>query len=145
MLGLSTRKRAAMARYDYSDDEDFFDQGFERDGVVSVWLRLEEFCDVPDIDALQDYCGIGYYNVHNQEAFRFEDVVPLHQLFEKISYSRSFALSAINRAKAIGVENAYWLLVQFDLEYDPLRVQRKPTHHLLFIGTFPYVADSGRV
>jgi len=30
-----------MAKRDYSEDEDFYSQGFERKGVLSVWLGLE--------------------------------------------------------------------------------------------------------
>jgi hypothetical protein len=53
-----------MALHDYAaiDEGDFYGQGFEQDGVVSVWVGLSNGADDrEEIDVLQDLCGIGCY------------------------------------------------------------------------------------
>lgn len=51
----------------YSDDNDYYNQGFEKEGIVSIWAGiLGEDVD-PDLDILRDLCGVGYYNLDDQE------------------------------------------------------------------------------
>ncbi|HGJ9256833.1 TPA: hypothetical protein ACJ829_000424 [Acinetobacter baumannii] len=43
----------------YSDDNDYYNQGFEKEGIVSIWAGiLGEDVD-PDLDILRDLCGVG--------------------------------------------------------------------------------------
>ncbi|MFC0682928.1 hypothetical protein ACFFGH_34300 [Lysobacter korlensis] len=127
-----------MTRRDFSEDEHYYTQAFERDGVVSVWLELDKPDQEADVDALQSCCGVGYYNIDNQEANHLDARVSLDRLFADVSYSESFAPAAIDRAKELGIDSAYWLLVQFDFAYDPSKVSRPPTGELVFLGVFPY-------
>ena len=131
-----------MPERDYSEDEDYYSQGFERDGVVSIWLELTKHEEESELDALQDCCGVGYYNLDNQEANHLDEVVSLDQLLADISYSGSFSKAAIARANSMGIESAYWVLAQFDFAYDPSRVKRNPTNKIVFIGFFPYAATT---
>ena len=66
----------------------------------------------------------------------------MDNLFRGISYSESFSSAVIQKAKTMGIEAAYWLLVQFDFDYSPSKVKRPPTEDLVFIGVFPYVAKT---
>src|SRR5689334_12444520 len=54
-----------MPLRDYSDDDDFYAQGFDREGVVSIWLELAPGKEDSNVDALQDLCGVGYYDLDN--------------------------------------------------------------------------------
>jgi hypothetical protein len=46
--------------YEALDEDDFYDQGFERPGVVSVWLGTERPGAVgPNLDVLQISAGWG--------------------------------------------------------------------------------------
>lgn len=80
-----------MAIRDYSDDEDYYSQGFEKEGVVSIWVGLEGRGNESNVDTLQDLCGVGYCNIDNQESncFAFE-LVDLEKLFGDLSYSDFF-------------------------------------------------------
>jgi hypothetical protein len=54
---------------DYTEDNDYYTQGFESEGVVSIWVGLTNSKDTPDeIDVLQDLCGVGYYDLDSQES-----------------------------------------------------------------------------
>ena len=65
-----------MTKPDRSDDDDFYDQGFDRKGFVSVWAGKIEPRLESEIDVLQDLCGVGYYRLSDQEGnnFDFEEV-----------------------------------------------------------------------
>ena len=91
-----------MALYDYAetDDEDYYAQGFERTGYVSLWLGLADQSTAGDeIDVLQDLCGVGYYNIDSQESncdeFRVVSVV---DLLGELSYSPTFRDEAVKAA-----------------------------------------------
>ncbi|MBC7752310.1 MAG: immunity 22 family protein [Candidatus Saccharibacteria bacterium] len=127
-----------MPERDYSEDENYYSQGFERDGVVSIWLELAKHQEESEDDALQDCCGVGYYNLDHQETNYLDEVAHLDQLFADISYSDSFSKPPISKAKSMGIESAYWVLAQFNFAYDPSRVKREPTNELVFIGFFSY-------
>ena len=127
-----------MALRDYSEDDDYYAQGFERKGVVSVWLKTAPSNEDPRIDALQDLCGVGYYRLDNQEAFTLGESASISALLEHISYSATFSNDVVRRAEELGISSACWLLAQFDFEYDPSKVQRPISNRLAFIGAFPY-------
>jgi hypothetical protein len=128
-----------MARRDYSDDEDFYSQGLEKKGLVSVWLGMKDRSAERDIDTLQDLCGVGYYRLSDQESnsfnYEFTDI-PL--LLADLSYSSSYAEEVIKAAKAKGIEKARRIIVQYDFAYDPAVVTRTIEDDPIFIGVFPY-------
>lgn len=128
---------------DYSVEDDYYTQGFEKDGIVSIWVGLKDNTnDSEDLDVLQDLCGVGYYELSNQEANCFEfRRVSLEKLLEDISYSNSFMTEALERAKKKGLTEGLWITVQYDFEYDPSRVKRKIADDPVFLGCFSYVAE----
>ena len=124
---------------DYSDDEDYYSQGFERKGVVSVWFGLNDRSNEPDADTLQDLCGVGYYKVSDQEGNCFDfKFVDIEELLSDLSYSESFLDGVVKAAKNKKVETARWVTVQYDFAYAPERVKRKIEEDPIFIGVFPY-------
>lgn len=131
-----------MALKDYAalDEEDFYGQGFQKEGGVSVWAGLsDDSGDVERIDVLQDLCGVGYYDLDRQASNSFDfRFVPLRRLLEEISYSSSFIGPVLEAAKSRGLESARWVLLQFDFAYDPARVKRPIAPDPVFLGVFPY-------
>lgn len=124
------------------DEEDYYGQGFRKDGVISIWVGLsDDSDDAQELDVLQDLCGVGYYDLDFQEGncFNFE-LVPLRRLLEEVSYSATFMDPVLEAAKAKGLTSARWLLVQFDFAYDPSRVKRPIATDPVFLGIFPYEA-----
>ncbi|MED5526275.1 MAG: immunity 22 family protein [Pseudomonadota bacterium] len=132
-----------MSLKDYSDEDDYYTQGFEKEGVVSIWVGLKDNANDPEeLDALQDLCGVGYYDLDNQEANCFDfNLVTLQELLEEISYSKSFMEDVLDRAKEKGLSEARWVIVQYDFEYNPRKVKRKVSDDPVFLGCFSYVAE----
>lgn len=132
-----------MSLNDYSNETDYYEQGFEKEGVVSIWVGLLDNTDEPDeVDALQDLCGVGYYNLDDQESNSFDyEVVPLNQLLEDISYSESFIKEALIAAQEKDIAESRWVVVQYDFEYNPKKVSRKVSDDPVFIGVFKYDLD----
>lgn len=129
-----------MAIRDYSEDDDFYEQGFHKEGSVSIWagLRVD---DEPDLDVLQDLCGVGYYRLSDQEHYNLGfELVELRELLQPLSYSKSYLEAAIAAAVHRGVGKARWVTVQYDFEYDPSRVLRPIASDPVFIGVFSYSA-----
>ena len=129
-----------MPLEDYSEEDDYYSQGFERGGVVSVWLGINDDAgDSADIDVLQDLCGVGYYDLSNQESECFEyKLLSISQLLSKISYSQSFASEVVKVAESNGLKEARWAVLQFDFAYDPSIVHRSISNDPKFIGVFNY-------
>lgn len=129
-----------MPLKDYSEDDDYYDQGFEKDGVVSVWVGLtDDSNDAEEMDVLQDLCGVGYYELDNQEGNCLDfKRVSLKILLQEMSYSESFIKEALAAAKDKGVTEALWVTLQYDFDYDPNRVNRKVAIDPIFIGSFNY-------
>ena len=126
-----------MALRDYSEDEDFYTQNFEKEGRVSIWVGLKP--GTGKFDVLQDLCGVGYYRLSDQEGNSRDGAeVPLRELLGELSYSPSYIDEALRAAKAKGIERACWVTVQYDFEYDPARVKRSVASDPVFIGSFPY-------
>ncbi len=128
-----------MATRDYSDDDDFYSQGFDKRGLVSVWVGLGGKKGIPGLDILQDLCGVGYYRLSDQESFNSFQPSDLRALLESASYSESFVDVALAAASKRGLEQARWVTLQYDFDYDPAEVQRPIADDPIFIGSFPYV------
>ncbi|WP_426318767.1 hypothetical protein [Pseudoduganella sp. R-43] len=132
-----------IALQDYSDDDDFYGQGFQRQNKVSVWVGLDGSRGEPELDVLQDLCGVGYYRLSDQEHYNFDfAAVDLRDLIAPLSYSATFIGAAIATARKRGLEKARWVTVQYDFEYDPLKVTRQISSDPIFVGSFFYTADS---
>ncbi len=131
----------AVALRDYSDDDDFYTQNFQRDGLVSVWAGLKP--GTGEVDVLQDLCGVGYYRLSDQEGnSRDCREVLLRELLEELSYAQSYIDAVVSSARAKGIERARWVTVQYDFDYDAARVRRKVADDPTFIGSFPYSSES---
>ena len=134
-----------MARRDYSEDEDYYTQDFQRDGVLSIWIGLSDGTSGMDLDVLQDLCGVGYYALDNQEGMNFEfNLVPVAELLAPLSYSSSFTNAAASKATAAGLSQARWVTVQYDFAYSPERVQRPIAADPVFLGVFEYGTNGGQ-
>ncbi|BCL99361.1 hypothetical protein ACNRBS_04365 [Ralstonia pseudosolanacearum] len=128
-----------MARRDYSDDEDFYSQGFERKGVVSVWLGLKDRGEESDVDTLQDLCGVGYYRLSDQESNSFNyELTDLSNLLSDLSYSSSYADEVMAAAQEKAINKARRIIVQYDFAYDPAIVTREIDEDPIFLGVFFY-------
>jgi hypothetical protein len=130
----------AIVDYEALDEEDFYGQGFREEGIVSVWLGTESLADAPDeLDVLQDYCGVGYYNMDSHDEYTEDYILlPSEYLLRKLSYSDSFFAVAQRAAARVGVEQARYVIAQYDYEYDPSEVKRSAYAQPIFIGAFPY-------
>ncbi|MNR32861.1 hypothetical protein D3C85_1504850 [compost metagenome] len=128
-----------MAIKDYSEEEDFYSQGFERQGVLSVWLSLEDRRGEERIDTLQDLCGVGYYRLSDQESNSLDhELVDVERLLLPLSYSSSFSKDVISTARMKGVGAARRIVVQYDFAYDPKKITRAIAEDPVFIGVFNY-------
>lgn len=129
-----------MAWRDYSEDDDFYEQDFAREGVLSVWAGLRPADDGDaQADVLQDLCGVGYYSLGEQENGAADgESVPLARLIEPLSYASTWLDAVVSRAGAQGVTHAHWLTVQYDFAYDPARVRRPIADDPVFLGVFEY-------
>ncbi|OBA11826.1 MULTISPECIES: immunity 22 family protein [Acinetobacter] len=132
-----------MSLNDYSDDNDYYSQGFEKEGTVSIWAGiLGEDVDA-DLDILQDLCGVGYYNLDNQETNNINfEIESLNKLLEDLSYSKSFINEVISAAFDKGIVDCRWVIVQYDFNYNPLKVKRRIAKDPIFIGSFKYSVES---
>lgn len=126
---------------DYSDEDDYYTQDFERTGVVSIWLEIRPPDADTDMetDTLQDLCGVGYYRLDQQDRYYFDGKFSkLPQLLEKLSYSASFADTVVDAAKRKGIQQAVGIVAQYDFAYDPRRVSRPVAEDPVFLGVFGY-------
>jgi hypothetical protein len=128
-----------LGRRKYSNDEDYYSQSFEKKGVLSIWLGMTDRSLDTDVDTLQDLCGVGYYELSEQESNSFNyDLVDLKRLFADISYSQSFLDAVILAARKKGIEKARRVTVQYNFEYDPTKVTREIATDPIFLGAFSY-------
>jgi len=127
-----------MALRDYAelDEDDFYGQGFGKEGVVSIWIGLSKPGSVdPKADILQDLCGVGYYSLDQQEVEVLDKLSTVEELLARISYSGSFVKAV---SKAFGNVRGHWLVAQYDFKYDPKKVKRKIAKDPRFVGAFKY-------
>lgn len=128
-----------MARRDYSEDDDFYSQGFEKKGVLSVWVGLKDRREEKDLDTLQDLCGVGFYRLSDQESNSLDyQLVDLSRLLVDLSYSSSYVSDVILAARVKGIEKARRVVVQYDFAYDPAVVTRAIDADPVFLGVFAY-------
>lgn len=128
-----------MSLKDYSDDEDYYTQDFDCSGAVSIWVGIlgEEVNAGADI--LQDLCGVGYYRMDDQEINNFDfNLIDVRQLLSGLSYSFSFLDNAVVAAKKLGLNEARWIVAQYDFKYDPSKITRLIESDPVFIGFFEY-------
>ena len=131
-----------MTRPDRSDDDDFYEQGFNRDGFVSVWAGKTDPRLEPEIDVLQELCGVGYYRLSDQEGNNLDfEEVPLQALLKDISYSKSFMGNVRRAAEKMGLFQARWVVLQYEFHYDPTKVTRQIADDPIFIGAFPFTTE----
>jgi hypothetical protein len=131
-----------MALKDYSEEADFYKQGFEHKGWVSVWLGTTPARSQDGVDTLQDLCGVGYYKLSDQESDSSPAPVPVARLFEDVSYADSFLAAVLAAAQRMGIADACWMTAQFDFVYDRTKVRRPVADQPVFIGAFRYSADA---
>lgn len=132
-----------MAIRDYSEEDDYYGQGFQKEGVVSIWAGFSGDESDPELDVLQDLCGVGYYRLSDQEHYNFGfELVDLAELLEPLSYSQSYKCEALAAASWHGLEKARWVTVQYDFDYDPSKVRRPIADDPVFIGSFPYCVQN---
>ena len=132
-----------MPLRDYAelDEDDFYGQGFERAGVVSVWLGTEPPGTVdPNLDVLQDLCGVGYYSLDSNEVNLLDGASTLEAMFGPMSYSESYLPAVLKAAAKRGITACWWAVAQYDFKYDPKRVKRAIATQPVFLGVFKYVA-----
>jgi hypothetical protein len=131
-----------MARQNYAelDEDDFYGQDFDRDGVVSIWVGLDDQSIGPDgIDVLQDLCGVGYYDLDKQDAICHDFALfPLRSLVMELSYAPSFCEDVRKKATEFRINRARYVIAQYDFGYDPSRVKRKIEKDPVFLGFFKY-------
>jgi len=134
-----------MALHDYAemDEDDYYAQGFEKAEFVSLWAGLaDQSISSDETDVLQDLCGVGYYNIDNQESNCHEfRLVSVADLLDELSYSTTFRDGAIKAAFDKGISKARWVIAQYDFAYDPARVKRSTSNDPIFLGVFPYIRD----
>ncbi|WP_202742875.1 hypothetical protein [Acinetobacter calcoaceticus] len=128
-----------MSINDYSDENDYYSQGFEKEGTVSIWAGiLGEDVDT-DLDILQDLYGVGYYRLDDQETNNFNfEMVSLNELIEDLSYSKSFINEVVSVAFEKGIVDCRWVTAQYDFAYNPSKVRRNIAKDPIFIGNFKY-------
>jgi hypothetical protein len=134
-----------MARVDYRelDEDDYYGQGFEQEGVLSFWVGLlDDSDDTDEPDVLQDLCGVCYYDLDYQEGNCHEfALVPLRDLVMELSWARSYGEAVLKAASERGLEMARWVTVQYNFAYDPQRIKRPIAADPIFLGIFPYSTD----
>ena len=111
--------------------------------LLAFWVGLaDESTGGGEIDVLQDLCGVGYYNIENQESNCHEfRVVSVVDLLGELSYSPTFRDDAVKAAIDKGVMKGRWVVAQYDFAYDPGRVKRSISSDPVFLGVFPYTRD----
>ena len=129
-----------MALRNYQDESDFYTQGFEKEGYVSVWVgQNDDSGDPEELDVLQDLCGVGYYDLDNQESNHFDfKSSTIKKLIESISYSESFLSQTVSEASNKNIKEAKWVTVQFDFAYNPKKIKRQISNDPVFLGVFKY-------
>ncbi|MFK4050614.1 immunity 22 family protein [Acinetobacter venetianus] len=128
-----------MIKNDYSDEDDYYSQNFEKEGFVSIWIGILGGEIDSDLDVLQDLCGVGYYSLDNQESNNINfKMIKLKKLLHDLSYSKSFINDVVNTASKREIDECRWVIAQYDFDYTISRVKRTVAEDPIFIGSFKY-------
>lgn len=93
----------------------------------------------PRTDTLQDLCGVGYYELSDQERnFLDNPLTDVGQLLAPLSYASTFSDAVIAAASARNITEACSVVVQYDFAYDPEQVVRPIAESPVFIGVFEF-------
>jgi hypothetical protein len=127
---------------------------FEREGFVSLWAGIfpseevrvshleerydEEFEDQPLAEWTGEF-GFGWFD-HDFMDTNFDGLAirPLRELLAPCSYSESFLERALAEAERQGVRETQFVLLLYDLCYDPNVTGISQGKYLQFLGAFPY-------
>ena len=93
------------------------------------------------VDILKDLCGVGTYDLDNQEVSAVDDsfpLAPVSEIIGSLSYSSSFIDHVIERTSEKGISHAHGALAQFDFAYDPRRVGKTAASAPLYLGAFEW-------
>ena len=99
------------------------------------------------MDLLRDLCGVARYDLDSQECVvddRGWKPRPIRRLLKGLSYSDSFLQPALAAAGERGLEDALYVLAQYEYAYTPTRARRKPAADPVFLGVFEYDDDDDR-
>lgn len=118
----------------------------DRKQYVSIWLGMEWF-DVNSPEAEQDVltelCGVAAYDIDSNEGNLSEglELVPVKELLQPLSFSKSFIDEATAAAKKLGIEQARWVVVQYEFRYDRAKAVSPIASDPKFIGYFHYIVE----
>ena len=114
-----------------------------RVGFVSVWLGLQNRVYLEGTRVLTDLCGLESYDSDAGEGYASHNGEPIAvaDLILLLSSGRSFVDEVVKAAQRLGITEAVWSVIQFDMAYDPSLIARPVSDEPKFIGFFPYVAD----
>jgi hypothetical protein len=125
-----------------------------KEDVVSIWAAKSPLADIPD-DYFQETDGENDDEPFNQFSSDFgfggydndfvgnnctDDwrVVPIRELMEPLSYSRSFRDAAVQKAEALGLGQTSYVLLLYHFKYDTAISGIQESAHMRFIGVFPF-------
>jgi hypothetical protein len=116
---------------------------FRKKGKVSLWVGVckPNLKAMKGVDILKDLCGVGYYDLDDQEISAVNDrfpPAPLAEILGRLSYSSSFIDAALQVAEEKKIHQAYWALAQFDFAYDRRRVRVDVAAAPMFLGVFDW-------
>lgn len=87
---------------------------------------------------LKSFCGVEQYDVDSQEGVVAEELRPVSELLEPLSYSDSFAAAALAATRSAAIAEAYGVMAQFDFDYDPRHVTGPVAEDPVFLGSFAW-------
>ena len=130
----------ALRDYEAMDEDDYYGQPFEAEGFVSIWVATGVLNKYPaELEPLQDWCGVGYYDVDSHEQNHAEyKAVPIAELLTPLSYSPSFQRQALEEARRRGISTVTWVMAQYDFAYQPSAAKRPVSDVVTFLGAFRY-------
>jgi hypothetical protein len=110
-------------------------------GKVSIWAGNTKIDE--DVDILKDLCGIGSYDLDDQE-INVDDVKWKSQRIAKLvadlSYSASFAGAVIEECQRRGLNEALYIVAQFDFIFDP-KANKIRKGAPIFLGAFDWSGE----
>ena len=134
-----------MGKFDYKD------MGTEEE-IVSVWVAKCNPIDIPD-DYLDENYGedddeefnqfsadfkIGYYDHDFFEPVGLMGVLSLEEILKTASYGSSFSKQV---AEISSIKESEYILLMFNMKYDPEITQVTENKYFKYIGNFKYSSD----